>query len=104
MLNLSDQCLIVRVVSCHEGYSGWEASRTVGFEMTLLRAVEEPSGIPVNRAGRSRGTGVSPHSSTWLLMWGALHRIGVFWVKVNTQILPKQQPITQMLVSPQQDG
>lgn len=78
--------------------------RTVGFEMTLLRAVEEPSGIPVNRAGRSRGTGVSPHSSAWLLMWGALHRIGVFWVKVNTQILPKQQPITQMLVSPQQDG
>jgi hypothetical protein len=104
MLNLSDQCLIVRVVSCHEGCSGWEASRTVGFEMTLPRAVEEPSGIPVNREDRSRGTGVSPHSSAWLLMWGALHRIGMFWVEVNPQILTKQQPIIQILVSSQQDG
>lgn len=52
MLNLTDQCLIVTAVSCHKGCPGWEASQIAGFEIPLLQAVEEPSGIPVSRENR----------------------------------------------------
>lgn len=42
-------------------------------------------------------------------MWEALHRIGMFGGEwgvggVNTQTLPKEQPVTQTLVSSQQVG